>query len=146
MTTRYTGMFRLFPIPGTSEDGFVDNDVNLIKRSVLNIIKTHKGSRVYDPDYGTNVHLLIHEQNINRTRNIAKMEIENAIKKYEPRAKLLAVNAYAGKDDKAHEAVVVLKVQYVEFDITEDLEIRLETEQDWIREEGVPPNPMKGRM
>lgn len=143
---RYTGMFRLSPIHGTSEDGFVDNDINIIKKSILNLIKTHKGSRVYDDDYGTNIHLLIHEQNIQRTRNIAKMEIEHVIAKYENRAEILAVDVYAGKDEQKSEAVVIVSVRYIEFNITEELEIRLESEQAWIHEEGVPVNPYEGKV
>ena len=39
---RYTGLFRLFPIPGESDDGFISNDKDIVKRSILNILNTHK--------------------------------------------------------------------------------------------------------
>lgn len=139
-------MFRLFPVAGASEDGFVENDIALIKKSVITIIHTHKGSRVYDPDFGTNLHLLIHEQNIKRTRNVAKTEIEAAIKKYEPRAEVVDITVYAGKDDKANEAVVVLNLKYLEYGITEELKIILEGERAWMTEEEVPPNFYMGKF
>lgn len=138
----YKGMFRLYPIAGASEDGFVSTDKDIIKRSILNIIKTHKGSRVYDANYGTNLHRLIHEQNIQRTRNIAKAEIKEAIEKYEPRAKLLEVEAYAGQNELVSEVVVTLKVEYVEYGETEELEIRMAKEEEWVSEEGKPIDPI----
>ena len=97
---RYTGLFRLFPIPGESDDGFISNDKDIVKRSILNILNTHKGSRVYDPDYGTNLYRLVHELNIQRTRNIAKNEVSEAIKKYEPRAQVLQVEAFPGEGEQ----------------------------------------------
>jgi len=141
--SRYTGMFRLFPITNASEDGFVINDKDVIKQSILNIINTHKGSRVYDPDFGTNLYKLIHELNIQRTRNIAQSEITTAIGKYEPRAELISVNVYAGKDEKSNEIVVVVNFKYVEYNEIDELEIILLSEHDWISEEGVSLNPIE---
>lgn len=140
--SRYTGMFRLFPINNSSEDGFVINDKEVIKNSILNIIRTHKGSRVYDPDYGTNIHKLIFELNIQRTRNIAKTEIKHVIEKYEPRAELLDVNAYPGKDEQAHTVTIVILINYVEYNETEELKILLESEADWINDAGTHIDPI----
>jgi phage baseplate assembly protein W len=140
---RYTGIFRLFPMAGTSEDGFIDTDKKLIRKSVLNIINTYKGSRIYDPDYGTNLHRLIHEQNIQRTRNIAKNEIIDAVTKYEPRAKILQVEAYPGEGEQNSEVIVIVSLLYVEYGEEEDLEIRLSTEQQWISQEGTHIDPIE---
>ncbi len=139
---RYTGLFRLFPIPGESDDGFISNDKDIVKRSILNILNTHKGSRVYDPDYGTNLYRLVHELNIQRTRNIAKNEVSEAIKKYEPRAQVLQVEAFPGEGEQNHEVVILVSVLYVEFGITEDLEIRLVNENIWISKEGTHIDPI----
>ncbi len=139
---RYTGMFRLFPVAGASEDGFIDTDKDIIKKSVLNIINTHKGSRVYDADYGTNLHRLLFEPNIQRTRNIAKAEITEVIKKYEPRAKILNVNAFAD-GELSQQIVVIVSIYYVEFNEQEDLEIRMSTDQQWISKEGAHYDPLQ---
>lgn len=139
----YRGLFRLFPIPGASEDGFVITDKEIIKASVMNLIKTHKGSRVYDPDYGTNIHKLIFELNIQRVRNIAKTEITEVIQKYEPRAKILSVDAFPGQNEFISEVVLVVNLEYIEFGETEELEIRLKKENDWISEEGISLDPVE---
>jgi len=141
MNHTYTGMFRLHPIKGSSVDGFVDHDRELIKRSVLNLIKTPKGSRVYDPEYGTNLHRLIHEQNIQRIRNIAKNEVKAVISKYEPRVEIKRLEAYAdGEVDQ--EIVIVMTLLYLEFDIEEILEVKFATDNQWMKDEGVKFDPM----
>lgn len=140
--SRYTGLFRLYPMTGYSSDGFVDHDKEVIKKSVYNIIMTHKGSRIYDPEYGTNIHRLIHEQNIQRTRNIAKTEIQTAIATYEPRAKIVNIDAFPGEGEFNHQVIIIVTLLYVEYGVQEDLEIRLKTEQQWISKEGRPIDPV----
>lgn len=140
---RYTGLFRLFPMPGQSEDGFVSTDKDVIRRSILNILNTHKGSRVYDPDYGTNLHQLVHELNIQRTRNIAKNEVQEAITKYEPRAQVLQVEAFPGEGEQISEVIILVNVMYIEFGETEELEIRLAADQTWISKEGTHIDPIE---
>jgi len=134
MDYTYTGLFKLNPKKGSSIDGFVSHDKDVIKQSVLNIIKTHKGSRVYDPDYGTNLHRLIHEQNIARTRNIAKTEIQEAIRKYEPRAKILSVSVFPN-EQIVDEAIVVVSLLYVEFGDEEILEMSIKADTSWENED-----------
>ena len=141
--TRYRGMFRLFPIPGASEDGFIITDRDIIKASIISLVKTHKGSRVYDPAYGTNIHKLLFEPNIQRTRNVAKAEIEHVISKYEPRAKLIAVNAYAGEPPHQDDAIVTVEIEYTEFSDRETIEIRFKKDQEWISQEGKVLDPVE---
>jgi phage baseplate assembly protein W len=140
---RYTGMMRLHPIAGRSEDGFVEHDKELIKRSVNTIIKTPKGSRVYDPDFGTNLHLLVNEPNIQRTRSRSKIEIIQAVEKYEPRAVVRDVNVVAGGDGNESEVVAMVKIEYVEYAESEILNIRMKKEDDWISTEGQTVDPME---
>lgn len=133
----YTGLFRLFPIKGKSNDGFISHDKELIKASVVNIIKTHKGSRVYDIEYGTNLHRLIHELNIQRIRNIAKNEIEAAVTKYEPRVKISKIETYA-EGESSQKIVVIMTLTYLEFDESEILEIKFDSDTQWINADGKP--------
>ena len=138
----YTGLFKLNLTPGSSVDGFVDHDKEVVKKSVLNILKTHKGSRIYDPDYGTNLHRLIHELNIERIRNIAKNEIDHAITKYEPRAKVIRIEAYPSGEVN-QEIIIVMSLLYVEFGIEEILEMKLATDNQWFDESKKAENGLK---
>jgi len=138
----YTGLFKLFPISGSSEDGFVVNDKDVIKQSLLKLINTHKGSRVYDPNFGTDLYKLVHEINIQRTRNIAKTEITEAVKKYEPRAEILSVECAAGKGENSSVVIISVKVKYVEYGDVEELKILLNSDSSWIKDdEDVHYNP-----
>lgn len=141
--TRYRGMFRLFPIPGSSEDGFISTDKDIIKQSITSLIRTHKGSRVYDPAYGTNIHKLLFEPNIQRTRNVAKAEITHVIEKYEPRAKLIAVEAYPGEPPHQDDVVITVEIEYTEYGDREILEIRYKKDQEWISTEGQVLDPVE---
>jgi hypothetical protein len=85
---------------------------------------------------------LIHEKNIERTRNIAKMEIQEAIAKYEPRAEILDITTFADGNLK-DEAIVILKVLYVEFNEEEIIEYRIEHNESWENEEGIKPDPIQ---
>ena len=138
----YTGLFKLNLTPGSSVDGFVDHDREVIKKSVKNIISTYKGSRIYDPDYGTNLHRLGHELNIERIRNIAKNEIEHAITKYEPRAKIMRIEAYPSGEIN-QEIIIVMSLLYVEFGIEEILEMKLATDNQWFDESKKEENGLK---
>jgi len=143
MEHTYTGMFRFHPEKGASVDGFVDHDKQLIKKSVENLIKTPKGSRVYDPEYGTNLHRLIHELNIERIRNIAKTEIQFVIEKYEPRVKITRIEAYADGSVNQN-IVVVMTLFYIEFNTEEILEIKFASDNQWINNDAVDTNPLEG--
>ena len=137
MNYTYTGLFGFSPKKDgkASVDGFVDHDKELIKKSVLNIIKTPKGSRVYDPEYGTNLHRLVHELNIERIRNIAKMEIRNAIEKYEPRVIITRIEAYVSGEIN-QDIIIVMSLFYIEFKTEEILEIKFQSDSQWINNKG----------
>ncbi len=128
----YTGLMRLSPIRGSSEDGFVDYDKELIKKSIRALVLTHRGSRIYDPNYGTNLHRIIHERNINRIRNIVKTEITEVIDKYEPRVNLRRIEAYA-VGESTQEILVIMTLFYIEFDSEEIMELKFSSDTEWVK-------------
>jgi len=135
----YTGLFKLYPKPGTSEDGFVSYDKDVIKQSIMTLIKTPKGSRIYDPLLGTDLHRLIHDLNLKSIQNVAKAEILNVIEKYEPRVDLLNVGVYVeGETDQI--LVIFLHFRYKEYNDEEILELRMASEQQWIKRDTPDPS------
>ena len=134
MDYTYTGLFKLHKKSGSSIDGFVVHDQDVIKQSIISLIKTHKGSRVYDPDYGTNLHRLVFEQNIARTRNIARTEVKHVITKYEPRAEIKELSVFPN-DQNPNEVILVLTVIYIEFGIEDIIEITVQADTTWENEE-----------
>jgi phage baseplate assembly protein W len=129
--SRYTGLFKLSPTPGSSEDGFVVHDKEVIKRSIANLINTHKGSRVYDPEYGTNLHRLITEVNLERIRNVAKGEIQSAVEKYEPRGSISRIEAYV-QGETNQEVLILMTLLYTEYNDSEIIEFKFASDAQWV--------------
>jgi len=131
MNHLYTGLFKLTPNHNSSIDGFVVHDKTTVKTSIMTLLKTHKGSRVYDPNFGTNLHKLIHEQNIQRIRNIVVNEIKSALNKYEPRVEVIKIMALPSRGSK-EKVIVYMTLLFIEFDDEEIMEFSLDSDMTWI--------------
>jgi phage baseplate assembly protein W len=70
--------------------GRYDNDA--INGSILNIIKTRKGERVFQPDFGSTIYNTLFEPFSSSTRIMLEALIENALEQHEPRIVLNWVN------------------------------------------------------
>jgi len=80
------GLYRLYPKKtNLGVDLFSSIDREAIYNSIKNIILTPKGTRIYNPEFGTNIHLAIFERNTESLKNFIESEIETAIEKFEPR-------------------------------------------------------------
>jgi phage baseplate assembly protein W len=137
----YTGLFRLYPKKSSSKDGFMSEGPDVIKNSIITLIKTRKGSRIYDPDLGTNLMRLIHELNIERIQHIAKAEITHVIEKYEPRAQILDVKVEVLGEQK-QELKISLLIYMKEYNLKEVLEFKMKSDNNWINQ-APDDNPLK---
>jgi len=127
----YKGLFGFKFKPNSSEDGFVSYDKDVIKKSIITLIKTPKGGRIYEPDLGTNLNRLVFDLNLEKVKNVAKVEIEEVIKKYEPRVELLGIKTFV-EGDLDDILIIFLNLKYKEFDDEEIMEIRLKKDKEWI--------------
>lgn len=119
--------------PFTLAEGGVETsqDLENIRESIWTILSTRRGERVMRPDFGSNWFDLI-DSPVNRTF-LARLKFETvkAIKEWEPRVKLLRVQA--GMDPPGW---VVLETTYrvLELDIEDTLKIVWDREaQKWRR-------------
>ena len=62
--------------------------IDVIVRSLYNLLMTKKGSYIFDPDYGASLYKYLFEQCDDITKEDMYQEIEAAIRKYENRAKI----------------------------------------------------------
>ena len=82
-------------------DGSVDlkiaRGVNNLRQALVNRLKTYKGelSPLGHPDYGSRHHELIGEPNIERTRNLIKLYILQALKNERRIEKVVSANVFA---------------------------------------------------
>jgi len=82
-------------------------DQSAISGAILNIIKTKRGERVMDPDFGSNVYHSLFEPMSTITRITLEAQIENAINEQEPRATLQEVKVSADPDANGYNVTII---------------------------------------
>lgn len=101
------------------------NDVELVKRDLINHIFTIKGERVMMPNFGTRIPMLAFEPNDEITRKIVEDDLKTVIN-YDPRVKLLGLNVMSLPDNNA--IIAVADLLYVEINVRDELHIEVKTQ------------------
>ena len=70
-----------------------------VKRSIINLVSTNTYERVFQPDIGGNVRMMLFENFSRLTTSQIENKIEATILNHEPRAKLIQVKASPDGDD-----------------------------------------------
>ena len=78
-----------------------------VTRSIRNIILTNRGERLYQPDLGSDIRSLLFEPMSTFTANVLRKTIEDAITKYEPRAKVINVQVDPYEDTNRYVVTIV---------------------------------------
>ena len=80
-----------------------------IQQAIRIILSTSKGERVMRPDFGCGIHELVFAPNSASTRGLAEHHVREALLNWEPRIKVLEVEASpAGPQEEA----IILTVSY----------------------------------
>ncbi len=93
-------------------------DDSAINGSIMNIIKTKRGERVFNPDFGSDVYSSLFEPMSSVTRITLESKIENAINTQEPRADLQSVTVKAVPGENRY-AVWIVYIPINEQEIVE---------------------------
>ena len=94
------------PHPVSGDVRPITNDV-AIRRSIMNLIKTKKGTRPFNPQYGCDISDYLFSYEPGFTEYNLKQEILDAILRHEPR---VSVNEI---DIKYEEYGITLNIQYI---------------------------------
>jgi phage baseplate assembly protein W len=94
------------PHPVSGDVRPIINEV-AIKRSIMNLIKTKKGTRPFNPEYGCDISNYLFSYEPGFTEYNMKKEITDAINKYEPRVSIDEVNI------TFEENGIVMNIQYI---------------------------------
>lgn len=97
-------------------------NVELIEEDLMNELFTIRGERVKMPTFGTRIPLMVMELNDQESMDILKEDVETVIKN-DPRVELQALDVITNVD--RHSIIVVAKVLYIEFLVTKDLRIEV---------------------
>lgn len=84
-TPLYTG-----PGHPTATDEFphIKENRALISNSIIAILMTKMGQRLWQPDFGSNLHKLIFEQNDTASARLVELAVTSAIRRWEPRVRI----------------------------------------------------------
>jgi phage baseplate assembly protein W len=104
--------------PVTGDIAQLDN-VESIRASILNILRTRKGERLFQPELGTNIHKMLFEPNTPFTAGLIKQELTTSITKQEPRVVVEKVEVEAFEDNYGVKVFILCRIK----DTTEEVEI-----------------------
>jgi len=105
-------------------NGFRRIDAEVIKKDLLNHIRTPLGSRVMMPSFGTTLYDMVFDPNDEITRNRIASEVE-AVLEYDPRVELIRLTLTTSEDE--HIITVDALIRFVELEIIDNLKIDLPT-------------------
>ena len=83
---------------------------NAIARSVKNIVFTNPGEKFFNPRFGSRITESLFENADDLTAIEIQTQIEESIKRYEPRVNLKSVEAFADIDGNSFDVVIVYDI------------------------------------
>ena len=99
--------FKPHPITG---DLTVVTDEASIKQAIINLLLTNRGERFFDSRIGYSLSSLLFEQLDFATASLVNTEIENTLKSYEPRIRILSLSTTPNFDDNGFDIELVFEV------------------------------------
>jgi phage baseplate assembly protein W len=89
-----------------TDDLIVRSNIDAINGSIMNIIKTKKGERVFQPDFGSTIYNSLFEPMNSQTRIVLEAQIENALNQHEPRININEIKVVAKPDENGYEVYI----------------------------------------
>ena len=87
------------------------SDVEAVKRSVRNLINLNHYEKPFHPEIGSNLRGMLFENITPQMSHAISKEIDNLIKNYEPRARLVQIGTMPQFDRNAYAATISFYVQ-----------------------------------
>ena len=76
-------------------------DINVIIKSLRNMLMTPLGTYIFDPEYGSRLHEYIFESYTEETEEEIIYEVESRIQSYDPRVILSDIEVHFSQNDKS---------------------------------------------
>jgi phage baseplate assembly protein W len=93
-----------------SNDLIALKNENAIARSIRNIVFTLPGEKFFDPNFGSNISASLFENIDDISASIIVDEIRQSITNYEPRVRLISVEAYPDYDNNSFDVIIVYAI------------------------------------
>ena len=81
-----------------------------VKRAIVGILKTNFNERMFQPEFGSNIRALLFEPMNPITEERMKTEIEEAVKRHEPRAQVIGINVEAQEEQNRYLVNILFNV------------------------------------
>jgi phage baseplate assembly protein W len=79
---------------------------NSVNRSIRNLVFTGRGERLYQPDVGCDITKMLFEPMSNGVAELISSTVQKVISDYEPRAKVIEVNALPDYENNAYQVII----------------------------------------
>ena len=103
---QYTDLDLFFAKKATSKDISKVTDIQAVKRSIRNLVLTNHYEKPFHPEIGSGVRGILFEPMTPLTAYVLTRKIEDVIKNFEPRARLIGVNAIPNLDRNEYEVTI----------------------------------------
>ena len=94
-----------------TNDLVVSKDASAIKQSIVNLLMTNKGERVYQPEYGSDLRRFLFEPMDFATAASIQSNIVSTIKKFEPRIGVLSLVATPNFDENGFDVEMTYEIR-----------------------------------
>lgn len=89
-------------------------DEDAVQQALRNLLRTRKGERVFHPEYGLDIDHLLFELITDDIAFAIRKEIRDAITRWEPRVKIMAVNVKDDRDNNTYRLALVYQIKGLE--------------------------------
>ena len=103
-----------FQVNPLTDDLIAIKNQTAIARSLRNLVLTSPGERFFNNNLGSRVNELLFENVDDLTASSVKSEIENTIKNYEPRVKLLKTRVSPNPDSYEFDVIITYEIVGIE--------------------------------
>lgn len=116
--------FAFIANPNIEFDVAVMKNNQAIRQSILNILRTNHGEKLFDPEFGANLHSYLFENLDDITAANMASDIENAIKRDEPRVEIINIRLKSKPDH--NEVYITLTIKILSTQQLLDIESSIE--------------------
>ena len=103
-----------FQVNPLTDDLIAIKNQTAISRSIRNLVLTTPGERFFNNGLGSQVNNLLFENIDDLTASSVKSEIENTIRNFEPRVKLLSTKVSANPDSNEFDVIITYEIVGIE--------------------------------
>ena len=101
--------FSMFANPMNGDIG-KSTGATAVKRAIVGILKTNFNERMFQPEFGSNIRALLFEPMNPITEQRMKTEVEEAVKRHEPRAQVIGITVKAQEEQNRYLVNILFNV------------------------------------